>query len=179
MGSNTEKIRALAEECGFECIGMTDASVLRTYPEVRDMCAANKCHVYDHNWACPPACPTIEEYQRAFGDYDECIVVQSVGELEDDFDIETMEEVARNQKERFAQLVDKVAELDIPAMYLAAGTCTICPECSYPEKPCRFPQKRHTSMEASGMLVSEVCTQAGIPYNHGKNTMAYTSCVLY
>ena len=33
-------------------------------------------------------------------------------------------------------------------------------------------------MEGYGLLVSEVCGQAGIPYYHGQNTIAYTACIL-
>ena len=64
-------------------------------------------------------------------------------------------------------------------MTLSAGTCTLCKECTYPDAPCRFPDKRLVSMEAAGLVVSEVCTQAGIDYNHGPQTIAYSGCVLF
>ena len=33
-------------------------------------------------------------------------------------------------------------------------------------------------MEAAGLLVTDACNAAGVPYNHGKLTMAYTGCAL-
>ena len=61
---------------------------------------------------------------------------------------------------------------------LSAGTCTLCPTCSCPDAPCRHPARALISMEAAGLLVSEVCEAAGIPYYHGKGTISFTSCIL-
>lgn len=47
------------------------------------------------------------------------------------------------------------------------------------DRPCRYPTKRLSSMEAYGLLVSDVCTRSGLAYNYGARTMTYTSCVLY
>jgi hypothetical protein len=33
-------------------------------------------------------------------------------------------------------------------------------------------------MEAYGLLVSDVCQKAGLPYYYGKQTITYTSCIL-
>ena len=35
------------------------------------------------------------------------------------------------------------------------------------------------SMEAYGLLVSDVCRRSGLGYYYGTGTMTYTSCVLY
>jgi predicted metal-binding protein len=61
---------------------------------------------------------------------------------------------------------------------LGAGKCEICETCTFPDKPCRFPDRMETSMEASGLLVSKVCTDNGLEYNYGTNKMAFTSCFL-
>ena len=54
---------------------------------------------------------------------------------------------------------------------------TRCKPCAYPE-PCRFPGRRLVSMEAAGLLVTDACNAAGVPYNHGRLTIAYTGCAL-
>lgn len=33
-------------------------------------------------------------------------------------------------------------------------------------------------MEAAGLMVSEACETAGLPYYHGPGTISYTSCIL-
>ncbi|MDR1217403.1 MAG: DUF2284 domain-containing protein [Oscillospiraceae bacterium] len=50
--------------------------------------------------------------------------------------------------------------------------------CVYPDAPCRFPDKLAYSMEACGLFVSRVCTDNGLKYNHGKDTICYTACFL-
>ena len=62
---------------------------------------------------------------------------------------------------------------------LTAGCCTICAKCTYPDKPCRYPSKRLSSMEAFGLFVSDICARSGLGYNYGPRTMTYTSCLLY
>ena len=145
------------------------------------MCAANTCQAYGHSWACPPACGDIADFQRQMGSYEHCLVMQTVAELEDDFDFETMQEAGERHKQRVLALVEALdaAGLSGSTMTLSAGTCTLCSPCTYPDAPCRFPEKRLVSMEAAGLVVSDVCTLAGIPYNHGPQTIAYSGCVLY
>lgn len=174
-------VRRLIDEQGFDCVGTCTASEVKVHEEVRDSCADGKCQVYGTNWSCPPACGTIYDFERRMHEHEYCTVVQSVGQLEDDFDVEVIMGTGELQVKRFRALVDALADagLSSQVMTLSAGACNLCKECTYPDAPCRFPDKQLTSMEGSGLLVSEVCTQAGIPYNHGPLTIAYSCCVLY
>ena len=97
---------------------------------------------------------------------------------DDDFDIEAMMDAEALQKERVGELHALLMKEVPEARVLAAGTCTLCKKCSFPDEPCRFPDQAMVSMEAAGLVVSDTCTAAGIPYNHGKLTLAYSSCVL-
>lgn len=172
------ELRALAEEIGFEHTGNLDPATIELKEEVRQMCASGKCAVYDKRWSCPPGCGTLEEYRELLKGYTRGILVQSVGELEDSFDVETMLEIEAAHKERFYALRKALNERGIEALAAGAGCCTVCKECTYPDAPCRFPEQKMSSMEAIGMLVTEVCTANGLPYFYGENTIAYTSCFL-
>ena len=172
-------VKEMAGQHDFECVGSCTTEILKTRPEVRDMCAADRCRAYNRSWACPPACGSIEEYEAQMHQYDNCIVVQSVGQLEDSFDFETVEETAKIHDSRFLDLVAQLRETDLEFMPLGAGTCLICPECTYPDAPCRYPDKQIVSMEAAGLVVNDVCKQADIPYNHGQDTIQFSSCILY
>jgi predicted metal-binding protein len=59
-----------------------------------------------------------------------------------------------------------------------AGGCNICEQCAYPE-PCRFPDKTYSSIEASGINVTELSRAAEIQYNNGANTVTYFSMILF
>lgn len=161
----------------FEARGVCAASLLRAKPEVRDMCAAGTCRMYGRNWACPPACGELSEFQRLFGARASCHVVQTVRKLRREFDGKTMLEAERVHKQRVLALANALREHGVDALVLSAGTCTVCEKCAYPD-PCRQPGRRLVSMEAAGLVVSEVCELAGIPYNHGPLAIAYTSAVL-
>ncbi|NTU90234.1 MAG: DUF2284 domain-containing protein, partial [Actinobacteria bacterium] len=156
----------IASDCGFECIGAVDTGALEVRQEVRDMCAADKCHSYGRNWSCPPACGDISDFAVMIASRDKAVLVQSVGKLEDDFDIETMEETMAIHKDRFSTFVDEVRKEYPGALFLSAGACNVCKTCPYPETPCRFPEKSYISMEASGLVVIDVCNAADIPYPH-------------
>lgn len=168
-------ISALAKEAGFSCTGLLDPKTIELKPEVRQMCAA--CSRYEKRWSCPPGCGSLEQCRQEIAAYRQGILVQTVGQLEDEFDGEGMMETEALHKEHFARLRKLLKGEAVLA--LGAGCCTVCKDCSYPDAPCRFPEKRVSSMEAYGMEVAQVCRVNGMPYNHGKNTIAYTSCVLF
>ena len=169
---------AIAEKSGFMHWGTFPASKLRFLQEVRDMCAADKCNAYGRSWSCPPACGTLEEIRGKAASFTWGILLQTTAELEDDFDVEAMMEAMEQQK---IHLDTFVAALDNsePYLVMSAGTCTRCATCSYPDFPCRFPEKMYVSMEAYGLVVSEVCELAKTPYYYGPKTITYSSCVLF
>ncbi|MDR0350006.1 MAG: DUF2284 domain-containing protein [Coriobacteriales bacterium] len=191
-----ETLAEMVAASGFEVIAPFEASGLVARDEVRDMCAADKCHAYNRSWACPPACGDLAWFQERFGDYDSGYVFQTIARMADAFDYEALEAASRLHEERLCALAEKLSEtapeLGEPTgppsvatapnsprpLLLGAGTCRLCSCCSYPDAPCRFPEKVYPSMEAAGLLVSEVCQLAGIPYYHGPGTVAYVSCVL-
>ena len=204
-----------AASFGFECIGRTCAHELQPIPEVRAMCAADLCAFFDKSWMCPPACGDIDVFAEGIKARGSVIVVQTVAELEDEFDGETIMAASALHDRRFrayaaaikaacppdskgtgtsgpqaqayrdgtkteglqadAGLRERLSE----ALFLSAGACKACPQCTYPDRPCLKPDQAFVSMEAAGLLVSAVCESAGIPYYHGKGTIAFTSCVVY
>lgn len=174
-------IREAIETCGFDCCGALAASDLVVREEVRAMCAADRCRAYGRNWACPPACGSIDSFARLIASFETGFAFQTVAQLEDEFDGESMMDAEARQKERTDRLVDELVSRGVsPSDYriLSSGTCTRCATCAYPE-PCRFPDQRMVSMEAAGLVVTEACEAASIPYNHGPLTMAYTGCILF
>jgi predicted metal-binding protein len=111
--------------------------------------------------------------------YSKGLLVQTVGELEDSYDWEGMQQAAEAQSENFNRLHDKLLEKYPNLLAMGTGTCTRCKECTYPEgKPCRFPDKLTHSMEACGLFVSKVCSDNNLQYNYGADKIAYTACFL-
>ncbi len=175
---NDQQLLELAESCGFERVGMLNIPALEFNPAVREMCAADRCHSYGRCWTCPPYCGTLEHFAAKAASYSRGLIVQSIGQMEDDYDYESMMETETLQKERFCALTEKVREIYPECMPLAAGACRICEKCACPDEPCRFPELAVPSMEASGLNVSKTCRDSGIDYYYGPQTIAFTCCIL-
>ena len=175
---NYEELAALAEQCGFTAWAPLDVNTLEVKQAVRDMCADNPCGAYEKRWSCPPGCGTIEECGERLKKYTHGILVQTCGDVEDSLDFEAMMDIEADHKEHFEQMYAALREKGGELLALGAGCCTQCRECTYPDAPCRFPDKAVASMEAYGLLVLEVCKANGLTYYYGPEKMAYNSCFL-
>lgn len=176
---SSELIR-LAVESGFTFAGIIDPLTLVPMDQVREMCEVNKCKSYGKNWACPPACGTVEECTAEIRSYNSGIIVETTVELEDEFDFEGMAGAAKSHGESFVKMVAAIREkYDEPMLALGSGGCNKCKECTYPDAPCRFPDRMVHPMEGYGILISDVCKKNDIVYNHGRGTLTYVGCFLF
>ena len=163
---------------GFSHAALLDADTLVLRSEVRDMCASGKCGGYNASWVCPPACGTLEEFAARFAKFKKGLIVQTTVELEDEFDYDGMSDAAKRQKERFTAFRKVLVEMWPGLIPLSSGGCRLCSPCAWPDEPCRRPEDTFVSMEASGLVVSDVCASNGIPYYYGPKTLTYTGCFL-
>jgi predicted metal-binding protein len=146
--------------------------------EVREACAANKCGAYGTNWSCPPACDSLKEIETLIMKYQHGLILQTSGELEDSFDYEAMMNIEKEHSNSLKTFSGKIKKIHPNSIVLGAGACTICKKCTYPENPCCFPDKMISSMEAFGIVVSDVCKANDIQYYYGEGTLTYVGCVL-
>ena len=178
---NLDNILNQAKECGFTLAAPISVDTIQLRDEVREMCAVNKCHAYNTNWSCPPGCGTVAECRERIRQYDYGMIVQTTGQLEDDFDIETMQETARLHGEHFVALLLSLRKEypNLKILPLGTGACMSCKKCTYPDAPCRFPDRMSSPMEGYGMVISDVCKANDITYNHGRGTLTYVACYLF
>ena len=174
---NYKALEKLALGSGFTHAVPLDPTTISLRQEVRDMCK-NGCQQYARRWSCPPGCGSLNELREMICHYKKGILVQTVTELEDEFDWDGMIKAQNRHQEHFHLFLEKLCAFNPEFLPLGTGCCMICKTCSYPDAPCRFPQKRISSMEACGMVVSEVCRQNRLKYYYGPNTIAYVACVL-
>lgn len=184
-GNNTYQDTARLDRCveaakklGFETAAVLDMSTLKSKPEVRDMCSANKCASYGKKWGCPPGCGTIEQCQEMMEHYTMGVLLQTVGQLEDSWDFDGIARIGGVHKERFEQLCEWMRQWGDPILPMSAGGCDLCEECAYPE-PCRDPERIRYSVSAFGLLVNEVCRDNGVAYYYGNDKMAFTGMILF
>lgn len=175
--SNIESVRSLAEQAGFVS-AVFDADILTPDMRVRAMCEENRCARFDRSWSCPPACGTIEQLTHEMSKYKRGILLVSVFDTDGDFDLEGIKNGQLAHVKRFDTLVRQTRFFFPSCMPMAAGSCTRCHKCTYPDSPCRFPDRLYPSMEACGLLVSRTCEDCGLKYNNGPSTITFVSCIL-
>ena len=175
---NYDKLRDLALSCGFTHVGRLDAETIKVREEVRDACAQNKCHAYGKSWSCPPACGSLAECEAIIRKFKNGLILQTTSKIQGSFDFAGMKRLGKVHKKSIEKFTREIKDITPDALILGAGTCTVCKECTYPDEPCRFPEKMVSSMEAFGMVVTEVCKSNGIQYYYGKGTLTYVACAL-
>ena len=167
-----------AENSGFTNFAPLEISTLDFMKEIRDMCNEGQCRSYNKSWSCPPACVSLEEIRERVKKYKYGILVQTVGEIEDSLDWDGIMETGARHKENFGRMRTELNKKHPDVLALGAGECKLCETCTYPDEPCRFPDRMEVSMEACGLFVSKVCKDNGLKYNYGADSIAFTSCFL-
>lgn len=172
------QLETLAEQIGFSHWGPVNMAALAPSPAVREMCASGRCQMYGKSWGCPPAFGPVEESEALLRQYRAGLLLQTTGHMADDFDLETIRSAEQEHKAKFETIARQARLLEPDCLPMSAGACTRCKKCTYPDRPCRFPNRVFPSMEARGLLVGQVCKASGLEYNYGPRTITYTACIL-
>jgi predicted metal-binding protein len=145
--------------------------------DVRKACKQNYCGKYNTCWTCPPAAGDIKTLEQKYKAYEWAFVFTTLHKIEDSFDIEGMD-TARSEHQK----IEKEAILGLKGYtvdWLGAGSCSICGKCTFPDSPCRFPDKAKSSIEACGIDVVQLAKTCNLNYNNGINTVTYFSVIFF
>ena len=163
----------------FSAWGQVDPSRLRFHREVRDLCRQNTCRNYNTSWACPPAVGSLEDCRERVGHFSRFLLFSKVYPLTDSFDLEGMQAGLLDFKDAVDAFDRQIQPQLHHYLLLSNEGCGRCSQCTWPDAPCRFPEKLHHSLEGYGFIVSELANLAGIPYNGGPNTVTFFGALLY
>ncbi len=144
---------------------------------VVDACKANLCGKYGTCWTCPPGVGEWYKLEKKIKSYENALVFTCKYDLEDSFDYEGMIAGMQNTKNVFLDICEKVKNDGVDYMALGCEGCSFCEKCTYPDAPCRFPDKAVPSVEACGISVVELSKKIGINYSNGQDTVTYF-CIL-
>ena len=146
--------------------------------EVRYICRT-ECPRYGKSWSCPPATGSLEECRKRCGACAGGFLFTTMAEAGDLEDFEGMlatrrehEEVARAVRDIFREECSRV-------LVLSTESCAVCKNCTYPEQPCRYPDKMFESLEGYGILVTELAERLKIPFLDENHLITWFSLVLY
>jgi predicted metal-binding protein len=181
LGVIPDGLEKIALECGFTRTGRLNPATMKVRREVREACAADKCRAYGKSWSCPPACGNLEECEKRLTRFRAGLILQTTGNLEDPFDVESMSLIGEAHNAHLYDFQGKLGSFFSEAkswLLLGSGCCKICKQCSYPQSPCNYPEKMIVPVEAMGIVVSDLCAANNILYYYGPGTLTYTGCAL-
>lgn len=169
------------KDMGAQNAGVIPVSELTFDLIFRKMCEANTCGNYGKCWMCPPFAGEAEELIARAKTFDQVLVYQTIGQLEDSYDWEGMMEAAAHQSALARKLSDYFDTLPLARkLHLGAGGCHVCQVCAKrTDEPCRFPDKAMSSLETYCIHVSNLAASAGMNYINGQDTVTYFGALLF
>ena len=154
-------------------------NVIPFSPAVVEACARNACGLYGKRWTCPRGVGTLEELERKIKAFPNAVVFTCKYDIEDSFDFEGMRDGQHKAKQVFAQVTDAMRNAGERFLALGNEGCSLCESCTYPDAPCRFPDRALPSVEACGINVMQLAKEIGVRYNNGPNTVTYFCMILF
>lgn len=177
-----EGLEALLAQCRE--LGVHEQAVISTEKvvfsdEVRHLCEVNYCGQYGKTWACPPGVGTVEACREKCLQYEQVYVFSTKHELEDSLDLEGMQ-AGKEAHEEVCTQVRRLFEAAFqPVLVLTSEGCGNCSQCTYPDAPCRFPERMCPSVESYGIFVNQEAAAAGLHYINGENTVTYFGNIFF
>ena len=113
--------------------------------------------------------------------FDRGLLYQTVGALEDSFDIEGMREAKARHVRVSQRLLDTLQpQLGRDTLHLTVGGCGLCAECAkQKDLPCRHPERALPSLEGYGIDVYNTARNTSLRYVNGPNTVTYFGLILF
>lgn len=146
--------------------------------EVQYICRT-ECSRYGKSWSCPPAVGTVEECRKRCEAYQGGFLFTSMTEVPDLEDLEGMLATRKDHEKMSRQIRDIFLREGLDVLVLSTESCAVCEHCTYPDAPCRFPDRMFPSIEGYGILVTGLAEKCGITFMNGNNLVTWFSLILY
>ncbi|MDE6896482.1 MAG: DUF2284 domain-containing protein [Lachnospiraceae bacterium] len=157
-----KKLVDLALELGFADAAIIDTDKLVFVPAFRTLCEENQCGKYGVNYACPPACGTVEEMKEKVLCWKQALVMQTMWDIEDPLDSAQIKPAKSAHNQLTRQLIDQVDE---PGLMIGVSGCSLCDPCAITTgEPCRFPKMQCSCMSAYCIFVKEMTALCHMDY---------------
>ena len=145
---------------------------------VRYICRM-ECPMYDTTWACPPAVGTVEECRKRVMAYEEGLMIATITEVSDIANIGETLATRADHEEITRQVLAMVREQATETLTLSTEACAHCERCTWPNAPCRFPDRMFPCVESHGILVTDLAEKHDIDFMAQGNVVTWFSLILY
>ena len=170
-----------ALETGAAKAALIDAGQVVYSESFRDICEGNQCGCYGRCWVCPPEIGKIGDLIAEAKSYPRGLLYQTIGLLEDSFDVEGMFAAGANHAQVSKKLHKRLSSLlKNTFLHLGCGGCHLCESCAKRTgEPCRHPEYALAAMEGYGVDVYNTTLATPLKYINGANTVTYFGLVLF
>ena len=174
-----EKLEQQLSELPLYAYFYVDPTGLEFSDRIRWICQ-NECPMYGKTWACPPGVGTVEQCTKKCLQYQNCLVVGTITELED---IGNMEAALRTRPEHeaiTAQVQQMFREQGIEPYILSTEACSVCERCAILDgQPCRKPERMHPCVESHGINLIPTLEENGLNFQYGNDIVTWYSMLFF
>ncbi len=174
-----EKLEQQLSELPLYAYFYVDPASLEFSDRIRWICQ-NECPMYGKTWACPPGVGTVEQCTKKCLQYQNCLVVGTITELED---IANMQAALRTRPEHeaiTAQVQQMFREQGIEPYILSTEACSVCERCAILDgQPCRKPERMHPCVESHGINLIPTLEANGLDFQYGNDIVTWYSLLFF
>ena len=145
---------------------------------VRYICET-ECPMYNTTWACPPAVGTVEACQKRVMAFEEGLLIATITEVSDIANIAETLATRSDHEEITRQVLSMVRKQAAQTLTLSTEACAHCAHCTWPDAPCRLPDRMFPCVESHGILVTDLAEKHGIAFLAQGNIVTWFSLILY
>ena len=176
-----DQLLQAALDCGAAKAALISGEQVVCSERFRDICRGNQCGCYGKCWVCPPDIGEIEALIARVKSFPRGLLYQTIGTLEDSFDIEGMMAAGKCHAQVGCNIQNAVSNfLQKPFLHLGCGGCHLCEVCAKRTgEPCRHPESALPAMEGYGIDVYNTTLATSLQYINGTNTVTYFGLVLF
>ena len=156
-----------------------DPKSLEFSQRIRYICTA-ECPMYGKTWACHPAVGEVSKCQARCLQYENCLMIGTVTEVQDIANItETL--ATRPPHEEVTNMVrDFFREQGVEPYILSTEACDVCDRCAWEDGlPCRHPDRMHPCVESHGINLIPTLEENGLEFQYGENIVTWYSLLFF
>ncbi len=139
----------------------------------------HECSMYNKSWACPPAVGSVEECKARCQSFESGLLIATISEVSDITNLEETLTTRGDHEEITRQVLALVRQQGAKAMALSTESCAACKKCTWPDAPCRRPERMFPCVESHGIVVSEMAERIGLDFYAGGNIVTWFSLILF
>lgn len=175
---NRERLEAQLAQLPLLQYEFIDTKDLVFSERIRHICRT-ECPMYGKSWACPPAVGEVDECQKRCLSFDTALLISTIAEVSDIANIDETLATRAPHEAITRKAHAMVREQAQRTMALSTEACAHCEKCTYPDAPCRFPEKMYPCVESHGIIVTDLAEKYGIQFLAGGNLVTWFSLIFF